>query len=466
MADAAAPWNTPQTREAWSALAKQLPPSKGEFAGPASTKDGGKQWMRAMSLVVYKAGTGSGADQDYGGGKDLPKAPDKPGVPALDPEHPPPTRAARADPPPSTELPEVAVTAPTAKPQQEEEKPSEGLELGALRVSFNVHKSTVTTAGELDARIYNLSPATMKKVIQFTRVKLSAGYKYGQFGVIFDGKVVQYRHGKENPTDTYLEIKAFDGDPLSQAITHRRAEAGTKESDVLQQLIKDTGIPAGHISPTVGTQVLVRPWVMAGPTQKYLRDLMLKYNANAFPDVGKLHVVPQTEYKPGEAVVLSPRTGLVGIPEATPEGIQIRCLLNPKIQLCGLIKLDNKLISGVAFIPGGKEIDQSTFYSGQVSDATLGQKVEMPVPTSPTGTYKIYMMEYTGDTRGQPWYTDMICIALDASNQPIVTDGSVFKRQPSAAPPTPGAAPAPKPPPAKPDKPGVPALDPEHPPPT
>jgi hypothetical protein len=166
-------------------------------------------------------------------------------------------------------------------------------------------------------------------------------------------------------------------------------------------------------------------------THKYIRDLMLKYNAHAYPDLNKLHVVSQQEYKPGQAVVLSPRTGLVGIPEATPEGIQIRCLLNPRLQIGGLVKLDNSLISGVAFIPGGGEVNESTFYSGQYGDANYGKKVEVPVPTSPIGTYKIYMIEYTGDTRGQPWYCDLICLGLDSKGNPMGTVGSVYTRQPN-----------------------------------
>lgn len=417
----------PGTQEAWSNLAKQLPASKGEFAGPSqsgneTTEDGGKQWMRAISLVVYQAVSSSGPDQEMGGGGDKPGAS--------------PTRRLRQPFPrdiPSTTLDEVKVE---AKAPEQKEPSSQGLELAALRVTFNVHSSTVTSPQELDARIYNLSPQTMKKVIQFGRVKLTAGYKYGQYGVIFDGKVVQYRRGKENPTDTYLEIKGFDGDELSKSISVHRFEAGQKEAVAIKQFIKDTGIKEGHVSDKVGTQLLVRPWVVAGMTQKYLRDMMLKYNANCFPSLGKLHVVPQREYLPGEKVILSPRTGLVGIPEATPEGIQIRCLLNPRIKIGGIVKLDNSLISGVAFIPGGGPVDENTFYSGQFSDATMGQKVSVPVPTSPIGEYKVYMIEYTGDTRGQPWYCDLICVGLNANGEPMGTVGSVYYRNPDAGKPS------------------------------
>jgi hypothetical protein len=39
--------------------------------------------------------------------------------------------------------------------------------------------------------------------------------------------------------------------------------------------------------------------------------------------------------------------------------------------------------------------------------------------TSPTGTYKILIMDYTGDTRGNPWYCELICIALGSDDKPL-----------------------------------------------
>jgi len=464
----------PGTQEAWSKLSQTLPVSKGTFAGPgkddpnSTGTDMGKQWMRAVSLVVY-----GGVSQDYGGGQDTPKDPSS-GVPnpANDPEigHSPTAAATNVrflfptgrdenlgdptggDPPnygdptggdpslpagkeqPSQPPSGGAGVGQTASTEQAASGPSEGLELGALRVTFNVHNNTVTTPNELNARVYNMAPETMKKVVQFGRVKLTAGYKYGQYGVIFDGKVMQYRRGKENPTDTYLEIIAFDGDDLSKSISARRYEAGTKESKVIKDLIKDTGMPEGHISDKVGTDVLVRPWVIAGMTQKYLRDLMLKYNANCWPDQGKLHIVSQRELLPGEAVVLSPRTGLVGIPEATPEGIQARCLLNPRLRAGTRVKLDNALISGVAFIPGQGEISGSTNLAGTQYDSAMGGNaggVPIPGPTSPTGDYKIALIEWNGDSRGQPWYCDLVCVAVDKNGVVYPAVNTAWNRSPA-----------------------------------
>ena len=104
-----------------------------------------------------------------------------------------------------------------------------GLDISNLRCTFSIQKQTLRTPNILYARVYNLAPATLAKVIEFTRVQVSAGYLYGNTGIIFDGTVVQYRRGKENPTDTYLEIHAGDGDTENAAIMFKAWPKGTKE---------------------------------------------------------------------------------------------------------------------------------------------------------------------------------------------------------------------------------------------
>jgi len=430
--------------ENWRKLAFQMMPSQGAYAGGFSTTQmmdylagrqmpysGGPsndaQWLRQISLIVYGGASGQATGTqgtDYGGGGDKPAQQRfLASVPINNEElrrrmlgrqlrllRPTPL-----DEVPSTELDDVQVTA-EAPQQSSTPQDGSGLELGMLRVTFNVHKRTQSTPDLFEARIYNLSPETRDKIIQFGRVQLSVGYRFANFGKVFDGTVVQYRHGKENAVDTYLDIIAGDGDNLNSATSFRRIDKGTTEKDAINLLIKDTGFPLGHMSDNVGSQTLVRPWVIAGSTQQYIRQMALKYGCEFWVDQGQVYMVKQQEYLPGEAVVLSPTTGLVNIPQDTPNGIQCQCLINPKIKLGGRIKLDNKLIAGVAFQPGGQPMTADT--SAQ-SAARYGADIEIPQATSPTGDYKIVMMEITGDTRGKPWYMDLICVGLDNNNQVI-----------------------------------------------
>jgi hypothetical protein len=438
-------WLSPTVEaETWQSLANQIQPSQGPYSGgfkPGTTAGDAKnpnnsQWIRRISLVVYKPGSTTPATSAANSTVTPSQASAGPGTIGIGGASVVPlTRAARADSGSVSGSKGTSAGGAVAGDKQQQAQP--GIELGALRVEFNVNKATNQSPNLLDAKVYNLSKETMNKINLFTRVQLSAGYWYGDFGVVFDGTVVQYRRARESPTDTYLEILGGDEDSTQGAFTFKRFEIGTKESTVVQALVKDTGLPAGYVSNKIGSEKLLRPLTLAGPTMQYLREMGQKYGANIYADNGKLFLVSQDEYRPGDAVVLSPKTGLVGIPELTPQGLQVRCLLNPKIQLGGKIKIDPELISGIPYYPGQANTQMTGFTPGEGQKSAfgpIGKAASIPEIVSASGLYKVMMLEITGDTRGHPWYCDMICLATDASGAVHAgTSASIFNRAASRA---------------------------------
>ena len=90
-----------------------------------------------------------------------------------------------------------------------------GLDLSQFRIKFSVQAADIESPNNAWIRVYNLSSDTMHQVAtqgEYTSVSLSAGYEEGNFGVIFQGTIKQYRIGKENTTDSYLDIFAADSD--------------------------------------------------------------------------------------------------------------------------------------------------------------------------------------------------------------------------------------------------------------
>jgi hypothetical protein len=298
-----------------------------------------------------------------------------------------------------------------------------------LKVDFRVKKITTESPNLLYARVYNLSPQTSNAVIEFKRISLSAGYKTGKFGQIFDGTIVQFLRGKENATDSYLDIYAGDGDAAINYAIHTKTYAkGTTNNDVAQGLLdsikgENQAISAGHVDlGEFGKQKLLRAYAINGMSRDVLRDFANGGNADQFTDDGKINLLARTKYMPGEAAVLNPKTGLVGMPEVTPQGIQARCLLNPNLKLGGLVKIDTGTLSGVPFQPGsstGQPLNEQQAPGGtQFPVATWGAQLSSAF-TSPTGTYKILLLEHHGDIRGNDWYSDMVCAALDQSGNII-----------------------------------------------
>lgn len=276
------------------------------------------------------------------------------------------------------------------------DKSGQGLELGELRVKFQTKKGDTETPNSAEIRVYNLSEATMSRLRrEFTRVVLQAGYE-GNAGVIFDGNIRQALSGRENGTDTYLDIIAADGDrAYNFATVNSTLAAGSTPADrvnVCGDAFADKGAGAGHV-PDLGGEKLPRGKVMYGMARKYMRDEAESTDTAWSIQDGKMIMLPNAGYLPGEAVVLTHETGLIDAPEQTNDGIKVRALLNPRLRIGGRIKLDNKSI--------------------QEAKTDLKANAQRPPKMDSDGFYRILKVEFTGDTRGTEWYADMVCIGLD-----------------------------------------------------
>lgn len=85
-------------------------------------------------------------------------------------------------------------------------------DLSQLHIKFTVRNVTVETLKQADIRIYNVGDETAKKIQnEYTRVELHAGYD-DNVGLIFQGQVAMVKRGKENATDSYVDVFGQDGD--------------------------------------------------------------------------------------------------------------------------------------------------------------------------------------------------------------------------------------------------------------
>lgn len=132
--------------------------------------------------------------------------------------------------------------------------------------------------------------------------------------------------------------------------------------------------------------------------RQYMRDEARDTDTDWSIQDGKVQMVPRRGYLPGEAVLLTHETGLVGTPEQTQEGITVRALLNPLLRIGGRIKLDNKSV---------KKMQSPLKMAAGKTAPRLDDD----------GIYRILKVEFTGDTRGNDWYADMLCIGIDDTSR-------------------------------------------------
>ncbi|HEM8625240.1 TPA: hypothetical protein U2Q62_004877, partial [Citrobacter amalonaticus] len=108
----------------------------------------------------------------------------------------------------------------------------------------------------------------------------------------------------------------------------------------------------------------------------------------------------------------------IGMPQQTiGNGVNVRALINPNIRVNGLIHLDQASVFRTALsnndiaMAGGQITDQNT--DGNI---TLSGTTAQPASIATDGVYIVRGIMYTGDTRGQAWYMDMMCEARGAAD--------------------------------------------------
>jgi hypothetical protein len=282
-----------------------------------------------------------------------------------------------------------------------------------MRFTFKTKLADEQSPNTLYVRVYNLSDSTVKTIQkEFTTITLQAGYETGNFGVIFQGTIKQIATGRERNVDSYLDIWAADSDEFynfavislslksgqtpQQVINAIQSAPSVNGVDTLPFASDASGLIAGAGAGTA--QALSRGKVLFGMTRDYARDWANKYGYRWSMQNGQFVVVPITGYRPGEAVVLSSTTGLIGVPEATNDGVKARALLNPLIRIGGLVQIQQSDINQITLQQQGLQ------YSPAVATVTTAQ-----------GFYRVLVAEFEGDTRGNPWYVDIVCLAVDVS---------------------------------------------------
>lgn len=232
----------------------------------------------------------------------------------------------------------------------------EGIDLSSFGVSFDINSFDISSkvrTGQF--RIYNLSAQTANRIISgktYSRVRLRAGYDgvtglKGSYGEIFSGDILYAIAGKSSAQDSYVLIQVADSHlAFTSAMSHRTVAAGYRPVDINHLLMKDFspyGITEGR-TPTMPTTVFPRGRVLLGMTRDLMDNVAAQCNARWTFINGKREMLAEEEYV-HEVIVLNSETGMLGTPTQTQTGVTVSCLINPNIQLNGLIQVDESSIT-------------------------------------------------------------------------------------------------------------------------
>jgi hypothetical protein len=280
-------------------------------------------------------------------------------------------------------------------------------DLSQLHFTFSVRASDQESPNTAIIRVYNLKASTTAEIIrEFTTVIVQAGYQ-GQLATVFQGTIKQFKYGREKNVDNFLEIHAADGDELYNfGVVNMTLKAGTTYADRFNAICTALGAPkdpnaVGYLQATGG--ILARGKVLFGLARSYLRDMAKSSGSRWSIQNGQLTFIPLTGYLPGDVVVINSDTGMIGVPEATDQGVEVRVLMNPLIIVGQRVQINSADIVRTTILEQGYPNYTSLSYIASIPPGN--------------GIYRVLVAEHDGDTRANEWYTRVTCVSIDPSAQ-------------------------------------------------
>lgn len=333
----------------------------------------------------------------------------------------------------------------------------EGISLSDFKVTFSIQWADTRWPRVAKIKIYNLASVTTNKILsqEFAKIRIIAGYdgiapavdasqsgivrkispeQSGQvegknFGLIFEGDIRFTVTGKDNITDSWTLIQALgDHEAFLYATTVTTLAGGYTLADMYRAVIRDFyrfGVTQG-ITSDMPTTEFPRGRAIYASSRNVMDNIAARCKSTWQLVDGQLQMVAEDKYI-HPAIVLSADTGLIGRPQQTMSGgVNVRCLINPNIRINGLIQLDQASVYRA--IPDNSEIARSSTRITETEEN--GNRVlkgtTLPVGSIATdGVYIVKSIDYTGDTRGQAWYMDLMCFAR--GSRELQTDTSAKK---------------------------------------
>lgn len=247
----------------------------------------------------------------------------------------------------------------------------ESLIIDQLRMSFECEKTIKPDPNLSVIRVYNLSESTRDRITsgEFKYLRFEAGYD--ELGLLFMGDILNPVVRKDG-ADIITEIEVADGfKAITQSVSNVTLKAGSTDKDIAKAVMKS--IDVGVIDTPI-SKPLPRGKVLNGDSRFIMNNIAKNQNADWSVQDGKLNVLPKDKViSNGEGFVISQETGLIGTPEKSEAGMELIYLLEPRIAIGSLIRVESIL----------KQYN---------------------------GDYKVTDIKMKGDTHADDWYSHITCI--------------------------------------------------------
>jgi hypothetical protein len=204
---------------------------------------------------------------------------------------------------------------------------------------------------ECEIKIVNLDKPTRDYILTETspfnanrtpkKFMLEAGRKSYGVSKIFAGNISS--SSISQPPDIEVVLKCLTGNYLKGDIVSRSQPATTKLSGISRQVSNDLGMTLNFQAQDKN----IGNYSFSGGSLKQVNKLGEAGGVDAYIDDDILVVKDKNKPLKNKIKILSAKTGMIGIPEITEEGIKVKYLLDNITQLGSAIRINSQIYPAI-----------------------------------------------------------------------------------------------------------------------
>jgi hypothetical protein len=210
----------------------------------------------------------------------------------------------------------------------------------------DIHKTSGSDPNKCTLVMHNLSDESLEWIERPGHILIvQAGADNPQRLFMGNITVRQVKSGWTG-VDRVTEIDAGDGRVIYRdTMVSLSYTSGTTRDVVIAKIISEMDVPKGHIAK-LKTVTYSAGYAFTGRARLALDDV-LQDDAQWSIQNGVINITARGESLPGQVVLVSPTTGLVGSPTRTDKGADCEMILEPKISPGVVYQLESDSIKGL-----------------------------------------------------------------------------------------------------------------------
>lgn len=213
------------------------------------------------------------------------------------------------------------------------------------RINFSIEKTTTPNPNKSKITLHNISQESRNFLEQRDLIVFfKAGFN-GEASNIFIGDVLRRETNRSGPDVTYT-LECGDAERILQtARVNISLGAGATNIQLFEAAANALGLSFG-VSIGITPQTFQNGYSFSGLASDLLTEQTRKIGLEWNIQDGELRILPPRVTDGQEAVVVSSKTGLIGFPTKTIDGVKFKTLLNPAIRPGRAIKIESRQFQG------------------------------------------------------------------------------------------------------------------------